>query len=348
MARLWHITAKALALMAAIGGIAAITWGNVVAAGGLATHKGAVLLATAGILVVVSLIVGHCWSHGRKGLATLLAVAVLGIEAHNVHSLVMASLSVRETARLAGTHDANLRGREHQRLADAQTVLASIEDTSPRLERALAAKAAADAAVIERAAQRGCASNCRDLLAQQVSLAQAEIDAARSAIAARRRAAEAELDAARAAVAALSARPVASGSALAAATGLSAAADDVVAALLFSVPINLACVGLLMFVGHGHAPPPGIEVRPVVARRSDISPAEHGRLFAVSMLTTTPAGRIGLDDLHGAYLAWCRREGVSPLGDDEFGDQIAEVCRSWGVTGRLVRAKPVLIGVTLA
>jgi hypothetical protein len=63
---------------------------------------------------------------------------------------------------------------------------------TPRLTQSLTAKKAADVAVVEKAAERGCASHCRALLEQQVAVTQQEINAARAEVESTRAAVERE------------------------------------------------------------------------------------------------------------------------------------------------------------
>ena len=69
-----------------------------------------------------------------------------------------------------------------RRLKDALADFSAVPVSTPRLEQAAAAKLNADAAVVERATQRGCRENCRALLQSQVDIATSELDAARREI----------------------------------------------------------------------------------------------------------------------------------------------------------------------
>jgi hypothetical protein len=108
----------------------------------------------------------------------------------------------------ASSPAARRRRREHakahakaaKRLEAAKTAVERLPATSPRLEKAEAAKKAADAAVVAKASERGCVSNCRQLLEKAVDDAAAEVKAARAALDAGNQKARDELANARAAL----------------------------------------------------------------------------------------------------------------------------------------------------
>jgi len=344
MNRLVHGLYVGLALVAALVGISTITWGNVVAAGGIDAGKSRVLIASACMLIVLSLVVARCWGHGRRGLALLMGVALVGMEAHNVWTLIEHNMTARETVRLAGEAMLSTREAAQRRLDNAERALSAI-GPSPRLQLALAAKAEADQAAVERSAQRGCASNCRQILQQQVESAHAEVLAARAEISERRRIAEDEVAAARAAIAALPA-PTTSGTAMAGAFGYSGTSVDIASSLLFALPINIGSIALLMFVGHGRGHVPMAPGRR--ATRQAIRPEDHGREFFGSAMTVRPRARTALDAVEQSYREWCVEVGVEPLSADEIGRQLTAEFAAHGIRGRVDNGTPKLIGVALA
>ncbi len=344
MNKLVHTLYAVLALAAAMAGIATITWGNVIAAGGLDTNKARILIASACMLVVLSLIVAHCWGHRRRGLAMLMGLALAGMEAHNVWTLIEHNMTARETVRRTGEAILATREAAQRRLDEAERALFAIGSSSPRLQLALTAKAEADQAAVDKSAQRGCASNCRQLLQQQVDSAQAEVIAARAEISERRRRVEDEVAAARAAIAALPA-PATSGMAVASTFGYSGASVDIASSLLFALPINVGSIALLMFVGHGRGHVPiAPEQR---ATRQAIRPEDHGRAFFESAMTMRPRARTALDAVESSYRQWCVEMGVEPLSSDEIGRQLAAEFVVHGIRGRVDNGTPKLIGVAL-
>ena len=127
--------------------------------------------------------------------------------------------------------------------------MASIPTTSARLEAALSAKAVADAAVVEKSAEHGCAANCRALLQAQVDAAAAEVAGARQELAAKHAAAENELVEARTALAEAKEPP--SATPLADRLGLPAWILDLLTAGLGSMAANGLGCGLIAFAAHG-------------------------------------------------------------------------------------------------
>ena len=144
---------------------------------GFTSPYGVITLAVAGGLIVGALCVGAAWSAGRTSIALAIAIGMLCGE---LYALILTGeriVSTREAAQVLIREAMELRGTAARRVDMAEAALASTH-RSDRLERALAAKAAADRAVVEKSAERGCASNCRALLQGQVDAAQRDVDAA--------------------------------------------------------------------------------------------------------------------------------------------------------------------------
>jgi hypothetical protein len=116
-------------------------------------------------------------------------------------------------------------------------------------------KAAAEAAVVTKSAERGCAANCRLLLQAQADQNHQEVEAARGDMAETRARLEEAVNAARADLAAFKAPP--SPSPLADRIGWPAWVLDLVMAALGSIAANgLACC-LMVFGSHRKAAPAG-------------------------------------------------------------------------------------------
>lgn len=189
--------------------------------------------------------------------------------------------------------------------------------------RALAATTTADLAVIDKSAERSCASNCRTLLQAQVDAAQREVDAAQAERDAALERATKAVEAARAELARIGLAP--DQSPLAARLGLSASALDLAAAGLASLAINGLGAALLAFGAHAS----GRQTEPVTPTAStiDIAPdlppprmiatahdgMAHVAKFAVEAMVPDPDARTPARDVRAAYLRWCRERGDEAL-----------------------------------
>ena len=167
---------------------------------GRSTDNAIFVLALAGIAAVGAAAVGWIWDNGSRLLAVTLGVFVFCGEVRGGLTTAEQSRAAREVTQAPLAQAAVVRANARKRLLSAEGVLIALADTTPRLTAALAAKAAADRATVEKAAERGCAVNCRQLLEGQVSSAAAEADAARAELASHQTRAEAEVTSARAAL----------------------------------------------------------------------------------------------------------------------------------------------------
>ena len=153
-----------------------------------------------------------------------------------------------------------------------------------RFQAAMQGKVAADAAVVTKSAERGCAANCRLLLQAQADQNQQEVEAARRDMAENRKRAEQAVTDAKGEVAAFKAPP--SPSPLADRIGWQAWVLDLVMAGLGSLSANgLAC--LMMVFGshrrsegaHGNfasrSEPKTPEIAPEVAQAIVLGPMEQ-------------------------------------------------------------------------
>ena len=180
----------------------------------------------------------------------LLAVALIAGEAYALLLTAERTLAHREELQAPLQEHAEARRKAEQRLMRAQTELEAAATGTPRLKRAIAAKSAADAAVVEKAAEKGCAVHCRALLEQQVATASTEVAAARDEMARLQRAAEQEVTYARSALVAMP--KVGSGSPLADRLGVAGWEIDLTAAALASIAANGLAAVLIAFAAHGH------------------------------------------------------------------------------------------------
>jgi hypothetical protein len=123
------------------------------------------------------LCVGSAWAVDRHSIALAIAMGMMSAE---LYALILTGeriVGAREAAQVNIREAGERRQAAARRVGEAEAALAAA-DRSNRLERALAAKTAADLAVVDKSAERGCASNCRALLQAHVNAAQREVDAA--------------------------------------------------------------------------------------------------------------------------------------------------------------------------
>jgi hypothetical protein len=171
---------RALAVVSGIVLVAAAAYASLTHAdAGLTSPYSVITLAVAGGLVAGALCFGAACAAGRHTAALAIAIGMLSGE---LYSLILTGervVAIREVAQVSLREATERREDAARRVGEAEATLASAY-SSRRLERALAAKTAADLAVIDKSAERGCASNCRTLLQAQVDAAQREVGAAQA------------------------------------------------------------------------------------------------------------------------------------------------------------------------
>jgi hypothetical protein len=234
-------------------------------------------------------------------------------------------------------------------------------DRSPRLERAIAAKAIADRAAIEKSAKQSCASNCRALLQALVDAAQREVDAALADQHEARERAARVLEAARNALAVI--EPPPSSSPLAARLGLPAWVLDLITAGLASLAINCLGAALLAFGAHGgagraeHATSMGLDLQfdAVPATPSQepkmiaapLNNLAHVANFFVDAMRPNPEGMAAAREVRAAYIRWCRTRDNDALPAREMADCLAALCNRAGLEVSSEDGRPVIFGIQL-
>lgn len=304
--------------------IGCIAHAAVAAGGGHGAHGAPLLMALACGLAVGSVAVGVAWRERRWLIAILIGAGLVAGEGYALLLTSERTLEAREQKQAPIRAALAAGSKALERVAAAERALDNAS-TSPRLERALAAKATADVAVVAKAAERDCAVNCRALLEQQVAAAAAEVAAARADLSVLRGAAEAEFEAAWARLAALPAP--ASASPLADRLGIDGWQVDLAAAVLASLAANGLGAFLLAFAAHGRSSRSSDSFEPA-ARRSAAAEADA---FAREVFRPQPGGRIAIADIKDAYQAWCRGRGLDPLPNQEFGRELAALFASVGL-----------------
>src|SRR5262249_30628993 len=145
---------------------------------------------------------------------------IAGAEAYGVMQTANRLVAASEHAQAPLREHAKSYAKAVARIEAAEAKVNTLPTTSIRLEKAEAAKTAADKAVFEKSAERGCRENCRALLQTASQQAAMEVSTARAALENSRNAAEQELASAREALGKLEA-PV-SATPLADRTGIAA------------------------------------------------------------------------------------------------------------------------------
>jgi hypothetical protein len=287
---------------------------NIIAApAGYGADHVPLLLGIVAATALASIVMGRLFSERRFILGALTLVCLLAGESYNLMMIAERIVSARDTVQTAAGAVSDVRAASVTRVAAADT-----------------AKTAADAAVAANASAKDCRENCRLLLQGTVTAAKLELDQARSALAA--------------------IKPShGSGTALADRLGLAPWVVDLIAAGLAALAANgLACC-LIAYSGHrrpsrliDHAPMKTVVPTYVLDDR------DHGRAFFSEVLQLRPRGRVDVQTVEAAYLAWCNRRGLSPLPAAEIGAQVATACRAAGVKANHINGTPKLIGVVLA
>lgn len=336
-----------------VGMIGAVAHANIVAAGGYGMTSAPVLIGLASVLVVGAACVGEAWGARRRALAAILAAALVAGEGWALIRTAERTISTRQEAAAPRIAAEQARTKALARVTAAEASVVALGADSPRLIAALARQADADRAAIEKAAEKGCAANCRQLLQGAAEAATRDVEAARADLAAQRRTASDELATARAALAALPAPR--SASPLADLVGVPSSTIDLIDAALASLAINGGGAALVAYAAHGrrrqtvvhvHAAlnaqatlqtdpqptaqlPTSITVEPTTQAVTRDAAREANRFAAATFVPAS--GRVRLSDIREAYHRWCQNAGLEPLPDREIGAALAQLFQSVGL-----------------
>ena len=216
--------------------VGCVAHASITSAGGYAASGAPLLIALAAGLAMGALAIGVAWHDERYVMVGLIGAALAAGEGYALLLTSERTLDQREAkqAPLRLAADAFAKATKH--VDELQDAVAKAPDTSPRLAAAIAAKSAADTAVVEKSAERRCLANCRQLLQAQVDAAAGEVVAARAEIAAAKKGLDDQLEAARAVLAGMKS-PV-SDAPLADRLGLPGWKIDLLAAALASFAAN--------------------------------------------------------------------------------------------------------------
>jgi hypothetical protein len=153
---------------------------SILATSGYGSAHAYLALGVAAGVAVASIVVGRAWGEEkRKGLAIFLVACIAAGEVFTLLSTAERLTASREASQAPLRHAMEARQVLETRVAKAEAAVASLPDASARLQAAIQNKAAADAAVVTKSAERGCAANCRLLLQAQADQNQQEVEAAR-------------------------------------------------------------------------------------------------------------------------------------------------------------------------
>lgn len=339
MQRVLHVIAGVVG----IGVLAAMVHTNIMAAGGYETTGAPLLMALATGLAIGAIVIGLAFDHGRKVIGSLLIAALVAGELFMLQQTAERTLVHRDqqAAPIRAASDARVKAQARLERTE-KTVQGAGE--SERLKQAIAAKTAADQAVTDLAAKRGCASNCRKLLQAKVADAAREVELARAELSIKQREARAELDAARAALAALPA--VRSVSPLADRLGVAGWTVDLTSAALASLAINGLAAFLIAF---GAPALTGSSSRPTWAKtKAPRDATAEAEQFASLNLRWDENGRVRLEDLRTAYHAWCADKQHNPLPDQEIGRALSALFFARNLTQEHDDEGPFVVGVSMA
>ncbi|KAB2942941.1 MAG: hypothetical protein K8F92_14770 [Hyphomicrobium sp.] len=352
--------AQALAAAVGVGILGCVTNSAIFNTGGYSTTTAPMLIALSCGLAIGAAVTGIAWRHRRRTLAILLVIALGAGEAYALLMTAERTLTNREGQQAPLRDAMEKRAKASAAVVEAQRSLDAIGDT-PRLAAAKGAKATADRAAIEKAAEDGCRQHCRALLEQQVNTAAAEVEAARREVADDRKAAEQRLGAASAALAGI---PIpASPTPLADRLSVEAWWIDLLAAGLASIAANGLAASLIAFATHRSTPPapttttttakaqiPLIASIPPPPSEPDLAPpprqaADEADLFARTMFRPAPKGRVRVRDIRTAYHNWCADLDRAPLPDAEIGTALMVLFTRVGLACETSRGDAEIVGM---
>lgn len=309
---------RSLAVIAGALLIGAAAHVAIMATGGYEGPTAPITAAVAFGLVVGAVCIGRAWRERRFVVAWCLVAALMAAEAYAIILTAERVVAAREAAQAP--------------IREAEAIRLSLVD---RLERAEAAKKTVDAAAVEKVAERHCAQNCRALLQDQIASAQAEVEAAREALAAL--------------------KPPASATPLADRIGIAGWAFDLITAALASIAANGLGAALVAFGAHGarreaEAPaaeekPQAVVVEPPKALPAP-SPLDQVARFGREMMTPADAS-ISIPKLYASFVDWSSEHGLRALSPTEAGGAMNVVFATAGLSIEHVDGVPHVRGAKL-
>jgi len=360
---------KLLSLVAGAALLLAIAHVTITYMGGYQDTYAVLVLAVAAGVGIGAVGLGSAWSEGRRFLCFCTLTAMVAGELFGLIQTSDRIIGAREAKQAPARAAAEARRRALARLDAAQKAFDGLPITSPQLENALAAKATVDQSVMEKSATKACAANCRALLDEQLSFAEAEVAGARAQLQSFRDRAESELAAAGNAVVSLP--PPASGTALADRLGVEPWVVDLIAAVLGSIGANGLAACLLAFGSHSPSMRPAkkpVEVLPALARvkrmtskdqrgkgasvADVLAPARdargHAAKFGVDCLRPDPHAELPITRLHDRYRRWCDENRYRRLPPAKIASELKDLFNEVGLKIEERGKNLVICGLALA
>lgn len=361
------------------GIVATVVHASIVAAGGYDSPAAWITVALGCGLVVGAITIGICWRERRYGLGFAIMACLLAGEAYTLLLTAERTTAAREAKQAPLREDLERRRQALKLLADAEAAFARLSDT-PRLMRAIAAKADADTTAQTKAAERGCAVNCRALLEAQVREAAKELEAARIENDGIRSDAMQRLVEAQTAVASLP--PTVSASPLADRMGVDPGHLDLAAAALASIAANGLAACLLAFASHARREKPVPVIEPAAAALVVSAPIEasptsamieaaaepiteppgireaerkaeserdvkrEANAFAVTAFRPADDGAVLVSDIKKAYRDWCASRSLEPLPDHEIAGALRDLFARVGLDVEHAGSQRKVLGIT--
>lgn len=325
----------------------------IIASGGMSSQIAPGLVAMTAVLIVGSAAVGHSYSGRHWGISIVLIAGMLAGESGAMVQTAQRVTSAREAMRAPAAAKLIERRAALEELAQAQKATPSLPDTS-RLEAAQHAKALADQAAREKATERGCRENCRALLQDAVDNATREVDAARAEVSGHVKTSAAAIAArvadAKTALIALPEPP--SATPLADDTGLPEWALNVFEALALSFAINLPGSALVaLAVAMAQPRPARASLTNIAAPAPTMTPkppSSSVAKFLAASLQPDESGTAALNDIFGAYKAWCQAQGVEHLTAKQFIPELQRILRKIGIATKEKDGRVYCLNVRLA
>jgi hypothetical protein len=331
--------ARAIAISVGALILAAVAHVTIQSTGGYGSAHSWVTIGVAAGVAAGSVFSGMAWSDGRHALAVLLVLAIVAGEAYGFIATAERLIVAREATQAPLRQLAEERARTQGALDAAKAALEGFPTSTPRLDRALSYKAATDAAVVGKSAERGCVENCRRLLQAQADAAEQEVTRAREDMDRQKRNAQTRVTSAKAAMDAL--KPPTSATPLADRLGWPSWLLDLLQSALGSIAANgLACF-LMVFGAHRpkkqadraevqeptrseidvqarREPKPSIAASSRTRKRKDNvretdDPMLQAKAFAVARLAPDDDASANIKDVLREYATWCRSGNVKQL-----------------------------------
>ena len=329
--------------------LAAATWAVIDAShlsGSAAVLIAALALGTATGAVVIAR------ASGLVGL--VVALAVFCTEGYGMIATAERLIAQRDADQAPARNATRDHGVAVARVSAAEAALNAAPTSTARLTAAVAAKTSAEQAVIAKAADKGCANNCRQLLEAAVASTEREMNEAREELARARAMRIADLEAARAALSAIKI-PTMTGTALADRLGIAPWKIDVAAAGLLTVGANLLAAILIAWGAHGLGVGAGV-VTGLQEGRNETEPTALGvpdgepDLFFVRCMVASPKAVVACDRIYDEYRKWCEssQPRMKVLDLDTFATRFSDACERHGIALVERKGEPHLIGMRVA